>query len=150
MLATQFEAWREQWLAEGFAKGFAEAFAKAFAEAFEESCAERFVKGWGEALICLLAGRFGRVAPSWQKRIRGANLATLERWFKRAIAAPDLLSVFNPPRLDKVTLPKARKSLGGRHAVAGTAHDRALREVRQPHFRSPSRRSASASPRRTR
>jgi hypothetical protein len=38
------------------------------------------------------------VAPSWQKRIRGAKLATLERWFKRAIVAPDLPSVFNPPR----------------------------------------------------
>ena len=74
MLATQFEAWREQWLAEGKAEGKA------------------------EALICLLAGKFGAVAPSRQKRIRGAKLATLERWFKRAIAAPDLPSVFNPPR----------------------------------------------------
>jgi Putative transposase, YhgA-like len=74
MLSTQFEAWKEQWLAEGEAKGKA------------------------EALICLLAERFGAVAPSWQKRIRGAKLVTLERWFKRAIVAPDLPSVFNPPR----------------------------------------------------
>jgi hypothetical protein len=78
VLSTQFEAWREQWLAEGEAKGQA--------------------KGKAEALICLLAERFGAVAPSWQKRIRGAKLVTLERWFKRAIVAPDLLSVFNPPR----------------------------------------------------
>jgi hypothetical protein len=78
MLATQFEAWKEQWLAEGEAKGKAE--------------------GKAEALICLLAERFGAVAPSWQKRIRGAKLATLERWFKRAIVAPDLSSVFNPLR----------------------------------------------------
>jgi hypothetical protein len=74
MLATQFEAWKEQWLAEGEAKGKA------------------------EALICLLAERFGAVAPSWQKRIRGAKLVTLERWLKRVIVAPDLRSVFNPPR----------------------------------------------------
>jgi len=74
MLATQFEAWKKQWLTEGEAKGK------------------------GEALICLLAERFGAVAPSWQKRIRGAKLVTLERWFKRAIVAPDLPSVFNPPR----------------------------------------------------
>jgi hypothetical protein len=78
MLATQFDAWREQWVAEGEAKGKAE--------------------GKAEALICLLAERFGAVAPSWQKRIRRAELATLERWFKRAIVAPNLPSVFNVPR----------------------------------------------------
>ena len=79
VLSTQFEAWREQWLAEGEAKGQAKGKAE----------------GKAEALICLLAERFGAVAPSWQKRIRGAKLATLERWFKRAIVAPDLPSVFN-------------------------------------------------------
>ena len=42
----------------------------------------------------LLAQRFGAVAPSWQKRIRRAELVTLERWFNRAIVAPDLPSVF--------------------------------------------------------
>jgi len=73
-LSTLGETWKQQWLAEGEAKGK------------------------GEALICLLAERFGAVAPSWQKRIRGARLVTLERWFKRAIVAPDLPSVFNPPR----------------------------------------------------
>jgi hypothetical protein len=78
MLADSFKAWKEQWLAEGEAKGRAE--------------------GKAEALLCLLAERFGAVAPSRQKRIRGAKLATLERWFKRAIVAPDLRSVFNAPR----------------------------------------------------
>ena len=82
MLSTQFDAWREQWLAEGKAEGLVEGKAE----------------GKAEALVCLLAERFGAVAPSWQKRIRGAKLATLERWFKRAIVAPDLPSVFNPPR----------------------------------------------------
>ena len=81
-LSRQFEAWREQWLAEGEAKGRAKGEAE----------------GKAEALICLLAARFGAVAPSWRKRIREANLVTLERWFKRAILAPDLPSVFNPPR----------------------------------------------------
>jgi len=74
MLSTQFEVWKGQWLAEGEAKGEA------------------------KALICLLAARFGAVAPSRQKRIRRAKLATLDRWFKRAVVAPDLSSVFNPPR----------------------------------------------------
>jgi hypothetical protein len=74
MLATQFEAWKEQWLAEGKAEGKA------------------------ETLISLLAERFGAVAPSYQKRIRGAKLVTLERWLKRVIVAPDLPSVFSPPR----------------------------------------------------
>jgi hypothetical protein len=74
MFSIDFEPWKEQWLAEGMAKGKA------------------------EALICLLAERFGAVAPSWQKRIHGAKLETLERWFKRAIVAPDLRSVFKPSR----------------------------------------------------
>jgi hypothetical protein len=78
MLSTQVDVWREQWLAEGEAKGK--------------------VEGKAEALLCLLAERFGAVAPSRQKRIRGARLVTLERWFKRAIVAPDLSSVFNPRR----------------------------------------------------
>ena len=81
-LSTLADYWREQWLAEGEAKGMEKGKAEAKAE----------------ALICLLAERFGAVAPSRQKRIRGAGLLTLERWFKRAIVAPDLPSVFNPPR----------------------------------------------------
>jgi len=78
MISIDWEASKEQWVAVGEAKGKA--------------------KGKAEALICLLAERFGAVAPSWQKRIQRARLATLERWFKRAIVAPDLPSVFNPPR----------------------------------------------------
>jgi hypothetical protein len=70
--------WKRQWLAEGRAEGKAE--------------------GKGEALVWLLAERFGTVRPSLRKRIRGANPATLECWFKRAIAAPDLPSVFAEPR----------------------------------------------------
>jgi hypothetical protein len=86
MLTIDFELSKQEWLAEGMAKGLAEGVAKGKTE------------GKAEALICLLAERFGAVAPSWQKRIRGAKLVTLERWFKRAIVAPDLPSVFNPPR----------------------------------------------------
>ena len=66
MLTIDFEAFRQQSFAEGEAKGKA------------------------EALICLLAERFGAVAPPWRKRIHGARLVTLDRWFKRAIVAPDL------------------------------------------------------------
>jgi len=77
MLGTRMKAWEKQWLAEGKSEGKAE--------------------GKAEDLITLLAERFGSVAPSWRKRIRGAKLSTLERWFKRAISAPDLPSVFNPP-----------------------------------------------------
>ena len=90
MLSTQFEAWKDQWVAEGEAKGLVRGKV--------EGRVEGKAEGKAEALVCLLAQRFGAVAPSWQKRIHGAKLATLERWFKRAIVAPDLLSVFNPPR----------------------------------------------------
>ena len=86
MLATQFEVWKEQWLAEGQAKGKAEGKA--------EGLAEGATQGKAEALISLLAERFGAVAPSWRKRIREAELATLDCWLKRVIVAPDLPSVF--------------------------------------------------------
>ena len=86
MLTVDYETSKKRWLAKGKAEG------KAEGEAAGEA------KGRAEALISLLAGRFGAVAPSRQKRIRAANLVTLERWFKRAIVAPDLASVFNAPR----------------------------------------------------
>jgi hypothetical protein len=70
--------WKKQWRAEGLAEGEAKGL----------------VKGKAEALVCLLAERFGAVRPSVRKRIYAANLATLECWLKRAIAAPDLPSVF--------------------------------------------------------
>jgi hypothetical protein len=78
MLSIDWEAGKDEWIAKGVAKGKAE--------------------GKAEALMSILAERFGAVAPSWQKRIRGAKLPTLELWVKRAIVAPDLRSVFNPPR----------------------------------------------------
>jgi Domain of unknown function (DUF4351) len=78
MLTIDWEGSKQKWIDKGKAEGKAEAKA--------------------EALIRLLAKRFGAVAPSREKQIRGARVATLERWFERAIDAPDLTSVFSPPR----------------------------------------------------
>jgi hypothetical protein len=85
-LLTLGESWKEQWKAEGLAEGIA------------EGKAEGKIEGKAEALTCLLAERFGALTPSLRKRIRGAKLATLDLWFKRAIAAPDLASVFRGTR----------------------------------------------------
>jgi hypothetical protein len=74
--------WKRQWAAEVWA----------------EWKAEGKVEGWAQSLVDLLTERFGTVSPSLRKRIRGANLATLKCWFKRAIVAPDLASVFAQPR----------------------------------------------------
>ena len=81
-LAETIGEWKQEWLAEGEAIGEAKGRAK----------------GKAEALIVLLEGRFGAVAPFWQEKIRGAELVALERWFNRAIHAADLPSVFNSPR----------------------------------------------------
>ena len=75
-LAETIGEWKQEWLAEGK------------------------VQGTADALIALLAGKFGAIEPSWREQIRKAELATLEHWFKRAINAPDLPSVFNPPSRD--------------------------------------------------
>jgi len=56
------------------------------------------VQGKAEALILFLAEKFGAVAPYRQKRIRGARLATLDRWLKRAVVARNLPSVFSARR----------------------------------------------------
>ena len=77
--------WKEEKLAEGRAEGIAQGIALGRAE----------VKA--EDLVLLLVARFGTLAPSLRARIRRAKLATLERWFKRAVAASDVRSVFNSP-----------------------------------------------------
>jgi hypothetical protein len=79
MFLSQFDAWKTQLLA----------------EAKSEGKAEGKVEGKAEALIDLLAERFGTVAPSWRKHIQEAKLVTLDLWFKRAIVAQDLPSVFS-------------------------------------------------------
>ena len=104
------EIWKQQALAEGRAEGLArgkvegKAIGKAIGEAMGKAIGK--VEGKTEAkaedLVCLLVERFGALAPSLLARIRRARLATLERWFKRAIAAPDLRSVFNSPRSRRV------------------------------------------------
>ena len=93
------KAWKRQWRAEVRAEVSAEVRAEVSAEVRAEVSAEvraeGKAEGKAEALVCLLAERFGTVRPSLRKRILGANLATLECWFKRAIIAPDLPSVFD-------------------------------------------------------
>jgi hypothetical protein len=86
MLATTFETWRKQWLAEGEAVGLAKGEVKGLA------------RGKAEALVRLLVSRFGALPPSFRKRIRGAKLASIERWFNRALDAHDLPSVFDRSR----------------------------------------------------
>jgi Putative transposase, YhgA-like len=89
-LSETVKDWAKQWKAEGLAEGKAEGKAQGKAEGKAEAKAE--------ALVCLLTERFGTVRPSLRKRIQGAKPATVDSWFKRAIAAPDLLSVFTRPR----------------------------------------------------
>ena len=55
-------------------------------------------EGKAEALVSLLSSRFGALPPSVRKQIREAKLASIERWFDRALNAHDLSSVFDPPR----------------------------------------------------
>jgi hypothetical protein len=64
------EVWKQQWRAEGEAKGLA------------------------HALTCLLGDKFGALTPLLSERISRADVATLDNWFKRAITASDLDSVF--------------------------------------------------------
>jgi Putative transposase, YhgA-like len=89
--------WKEA-RAEALAELRAEERAEGRAEGEAEGEAKGEAKGKAEALLCLLGERFGALKPSLHKRIRRADLATLDCWFKRAIVAPNLPSVFARPR----------------------------------------------------
>jgi Putative transposase, YhgA-like len=93
-LSTLGQTWKREWRAEGLAEGRAEGRAEGLVRGKAEGRAEGKIEGKAEALVCLLVERFGAVTPSLRKRICSAKLSTLERWFKRAIVAPDLRSVF--------------------------------------------------------
>ena len=95
---TTVKTWTQQALAEGMAQGIAQGRAKGRAEGEARGRIEGKAEGKAEALVHLLGARFGALAPSLRTRIQRARLATLERWFKRAVAASDLRSVFNSPR----------------------------------------------------
>ena len=89
-LEKEAKAYRKKLRAEALAEGLTEGRAEGLAE----GRAQGKTDGLSEALACVLAERFGAVTPPLHEQIRAANLATLKRWLKRAIAAPDLLSVF--------------------------------------------------------
>jgi hypothetical protein len=92
------KVWKQQALAEGRVEGRAEGRAQGRTEGEARGRIAGMAEGKAEDLVYLLVARFGALAPSLRTRIRRAKLATLERWFKRAIAASDLRSVFNSPR----------------------------------------------------
>ena len=91
---TTVKTWVQQALAEGMAQGKVQGIAQGRAEGE----ARGRIEGKAEALVHLLVARFGALTPSLRTRIQRARLATLERWFKRAVDASDLRSVFNSPR----------------------------------------------------
>jgi hypothetical protein len=101
-LATIGERWRQEAMALGMAEGKAKGIEQGMAQGIEQGMAQGIVQGKAagrseakaEALICLLVARFGALAPSLRTRIQRARLETLDRWFKRAIAAPSVRSVF--------------------------------------------------------
>jgi Putative transposase, YhgA-like len=113
-LATIGERWKqeamalgraeglEQGKAEGMELGKAEGKAQGMAEGKAQGKAEGRTEGKAEAkaeaLVCLLVARFGALAPALRARIQRAELETLDRWFERAIAAPNVRSVFDSSR----------------------------------------------------
>ena len=106
-LARVGKIWKRQWRAEGWAEGKAEGKLEGKIEGKIEGKVAGKLERQAEVLVWLLAERFGTVTPSLSERISGANLATLECWFKRAIAAPDLLSVFAQPLESELMPPPA-------------------------------------------
>jgi hypothetical protein len=89
-LVANFRVYGKHCRALGEAKGLAKGEAKGKVEGL--------ATGKGEALVRLLVSRFGTLPRSFRQRIRGAKLATIERWFDLALDACDLRSVFERSR----------------------------------------------------
>jgi hypothetical protein len=81
-LLTLVPDWKKKFRAEGLAEGKVEGK----------------VEGKAESLVYILVERFGALSPPLRERISKAELPALETWLKRAITAPDVASVFDPPR----------------------------------------------------
>jgi hypothetical protein len=106
MLATLGKTWRDQWRAEAMAEGLAKGLAKGLAEGLAKGSA----KGLASGLEQLLVSRFGALPPSVRKQIRGAELATIEKWFNRALDARDLQAVFGRQRRRLVRIEQSDNS----------------------------------------
>lgn len=91
-------AGRADGLMEGRAQGIVEGRTQGIAEGRSQGMTQGITQGKADALLCLLAERFGELTPSLRNRISAARLATIDRWFKRAIVATDLHSVFSTRR----------------------------------------------------
>ncbi|MBV8805022.1 MAG: DUF4351 domain-containing protein [Sinobacteraceae bacterium] len=72
----------EKAMAQGMAQGLAEGKAQGRAE------------GEANALLRLLEERFGTIPTHATQRIFAADVASIQEWFKRAIHASDIDSVF--------------------------------------------------------
>ena len=88
----------KRWVQHTLAVRRAEGMAQGMAQGMSQGMAQGMAKAKAEDLLQLLGAKFGALAPSLRTRIQKAKLATLERWFKRAVTASDLRSVFNSPR----------------------------------------------------
>ncbi|MBS0421329.1 MAG: Rpn family recombination-promoting nuclease/putative transposase [Proteobacteria bacterium] len=103
-LVTLGETWKQEWLAAGRAEGElkgravgqAEGELKGRAVGQAEGEIKGRAAGQATALVRLLIKRFGPLDPARLDQIHSADPATVERWFDRAVDAPDLHAVFHP------------------------------------------------------
>jgi len=86
----------EQKMINNYSKGLSDGETKG--EAKGEARGE--ARGEAKALIRLIERRFSLLSPDQRTLIMGSDLATLERWFDRAIDAPNLDAVFAEPTIN--------------------------------------------------
>jgi len=76
------ETWKRELVEKAFRMGLFEGFR----DGFLEGCTDQFVR--------LLLKRFGPLDAALRAQIKSADPEAVERWFDRAVDAPDLSSVF--------------------------------------------------------
>ncbi len=99
MLAERIERWkredREQAIQEGLKQGIEQGLEQGIEQGIEQGLEQGIERGKAQALSRLLERRFGsEAAQVHRRRIEQADAETLDRWFDRAITAPDVDTVF--------------------------------------------------------
>lgn len=82
MISERIDTWKEEWKRQGAQEGR------------QEGRQEGLLQGQADALLRLLARRFGPVPEQAASRVRAAGLPQLERWFDCAVDAASLEQVF--------------------------------------------------------
>jgi hypothetical protein len=91
-MSAEIRAWYKAWSEEQERKRDS-----ALKEAHDQGISQGISQGERAMLLRLLRARFGSVPTAMISRVEAADVATIERWGERILAARTLAEVFDDP-----------------------------------------------------